>query len=89
MPFFGTDNYAGAKPAGEYVVKNMPKGTKAAILTGIAGQQNTVDRLNGFLDATKGYVTVVAQQTANWDINQGYTAIANILDDSMRKLVID
>lgn len=79
VPFFGTNNVAGAKLAGDYVVKNMPKGTKTAILTGIAGQQNTADRLNGFIDATKGYINVVAQQTANWDVNQGYTTMQNML----------
>jgi len=48
VAFYGTDNYAGAKSAGEYVVANIAKGTETAILTGIEGQQNAADRRNGF-----------------------------------------
>ena len=32
IPFYGTNNYEGAKLAGEYVAKNFEKGTKTAIL---------------------------------------------------------
>ena len=79
VPFFGTDNYAGAKSAGEYVVENYPKGTVTAILTGIEGQQNAADRRNGFFDGSEGHVNVVAEQSANWEVDQGYTATQNII----------
>ncbi len=48
VPFYGTDNYAGAMEAGMYVRDHFKKGTKTAILTGIEGQQNAADRRNGF-----------------------------------------
>ena len=32
IPFYGTNNYEGAKLAGEYVAKNFEKGTKTALL---------------------------------------------------------
>lgn len=79
VPFYGTDNYAGAKSAGEYVVANFPAGTETAILTGIEGQQNAADRRNGFVDAAGKHVKIVAEQSANWEVDQGYTATQNIL----------
>lgn len=79
VPFFGTDNYAGAAEAGKYVMAHFPKGTKIAILTGIEGQQNAADRRNGFYDVIKDSMVVVAEQSANWEVDQGYTATQNIL----------
>lgn len=79
VPFYGTNNYEGAKAAGEYVVANYPEGTVTAILTGIEGQQNAADRRNGFFDAAGAHVNVVAEQSANWEVDQGYTATQNIM----------
>ncbi len=79
VPFYGTDNYAGAAEAGKYVLKHFDKGAKTAILTGIKGQQNAADRRNGFYDQVKDHVNVVAEQSANWEVDQGYTATQNIL----------
>ncbi|WP_273327284.1 sugar ABC transporter substrate-binding protein [Vallitalea guaymasensis] len=79
VPFYGTDNYAGAEFAGAYVIENFDKGTETAILTGIEGQQNAADRRNGFFDAAGSHVNVVAEQSANWEVDQGYTATQNIL----------
>ena len=79
IPFYGTNNYEGAKLAGEYVAKNFEKGTKTAILKGIEGQTNAADRYNGFIEGAGDTVTVVAEQTANWEVDQGYTAAQNII----------
>lgn len=79
VPFYGTNNYEGAKSAGEYVVKSFEAGIEAAILTGIEGQQNAADRRNGFFDAAGKHVKVVAEQSANWEVDQGYTATQNML----------
>ena len=54
--------------------KNFEKGTKTAILKGIEGQTNAADRYNGFIEGAGDTVTVVAEQTANWEVDQGYTA---------------
>ena len=40
VAFYGTDNYAGAKSAGEFVVANLAKGIETAILTGIEDEEN-------------------------------------------------
>ncbi len=79
IPFYGTDNFQGAKLAGEFVKERFPKGTKTAILTGIEGHQNTSDRRNGFIEGAGDAIVVVAEQTANWEVDQGYTAAQNII----------
>lgn len=79
IPFFGTNNYNGAKLAGEWVVANMPQGVVTAILTGIDGHTNAADRYNGFVDAAGDHIKLVATQTANWEVDQGYTAAQNII----------
>lgn len=79
IPFYGTDNFQGAKLAGEFVKGKFPTGTKTAILTGIEGHQNTSDRRNGFIQGAGDAIVVVAEQTANWEVDQGYTAAQNIV----------
>ncbi len=79
VPFYGTNNYEGAKLAGKYVAENFEKGTKTAILTGIEGHKNAADRRNGFIDGAGDAVVIVAEQTANWEVDQGYTAAQNII----------
>ncbi|MEG2769653.1 MAG: sugar ABC transporter substrate-binding protein [Oscillospiraceae bacterium] len=79
VPFYGTDNFEGAKAAGEYVKTKFEKGTKTAILTGIEGQQNAADRRNGFVEGAGDAITVVAEQSANWEVDQGYAAAQNII----------
>ena len=80
VPYIGTNNYDGAKMGGEYALAKLGiAGKEVAVLTGISGQQNAADRRNGFVDSTKGKVTVVAEQTANWEVEQGYNVFQNIL----------
>lgn len=79
VPFYGTNNYEGAKLAGKYVAEHFEQGTKTAILTGIEGHKNAADRRNGFIDGAGGVVEIVAEQTANWEVDQGYTAAQNII----------
>lgn len=79
VPFYGTDNYAGAKAAGEYVAENFGKGTKTAILRGIEGQEPAIDRYEGFLDGAGDAVDLVAEQVANWETEEGYKAAQNII----------
>lgn len=78
IPFYGTDNYVGGQMVGELVAEMYPDGAKVAILRGVQGQTNDDDRYNGFLDKA-GDITLVAEQHANWETDQGYTAVQNIL----------
>ena len=80
VPYIGTNNYDGAKMGGQYALDNLKiDGLEVAILTGISGQQNAADRRYGFVDATKGKVKVVAEQTANWEVELGFNVFQNIL----------
>jgi ribose transport system substrate-binding protein len=79
VPFIGTDNYSGAAMGADYAMKNLGiEGSKVAILTGISGQQNAADRRNGFVDNVKG-IDIVSEQTANWEVEQGYNVLQNVL----------
>jgi ribose transport system substrate-binding protein len=79
VPFIGTDNYDGAVNGGKYALETFKlAGKEVAILTGIAGQQNAADRRNGFVDGAKG-IKIISEQTANWEIEQGFSVAQNIL----------
>ena len=79
VPFIGTDNYDGAAMGAKYAMEKLGiNGVDVAILTGISGQQNAADRRNGFVDTAKG-INIVAEQTANWEVEQGYNVFQNIL----------
>jgi ribose transport system substrate-binding protein len=79
VPFIGTNNYDGAKLAGEYALEITGGTGKVAILTGIAGQQNAADRRNGFFDAVNGKLEVVAEASADWEVEKGYNAAQNMI----------
>jgi len=66
--FVGSDNYAGGKLAGEYLVKVTGGKARVGILEGIPGHETGDSRMRGFLDAIKDArgVTVAASQPANW-----------------------
>ena len=51
--FVGSDNYAGGKLAGEYLVKATGGKAHVAILEGIPGHETGDSRLRGFRDAVK------------------------------------
>lgn len=79
IPFYGTDNYAGGQLVGEKVAQMYPDGCKTAILRGVQGQTNDEDRYKGFLDKAGDVVELVAEQHANWETDEGYTAVQNII----------
>lgn len=79
VPFIGTDNYSGAGMGAKYAMDNLNiAGSQVAILTGIDGQLNAEDRRNGFVDNIKS-VEIVTEQTANWEMDQGYEVTQKIL----------
>jgi ribose transport system substrate-binding protein len=79
--FVGSDNYAGGKLAGEYLVKVTGGKAHVGILEGIPGHETGDSRLRGFRDAVKeaAGVTVVASQPANWERDQGFNVFQNML----------
>jgi ribose transport system substrate-binding protein len=79
--FVGSDNYAGGKLAGEYLVKAAGGKAHVGILEGIPGHETGDSRMRGFRDAVKDAagVTIVASQPANWERDQGFNVFQNML----------
>lgn len=75
-----SDNVAGGKLAGEYIVELLGGKGKVVELEGIPGASAARDRGEGFNSAIAGTdLKVVAKQTANFDRAQGLTVMENIL----------
>jgi ribose transport system substrate-binding protein len=79
--FVGSDNYAGGRLAGDYLVKASGGNAHVAILEGIPGHETGDSRLRGFKDAVKGPpgISIVASQPANWERDQGFNVFQNML----------
>ena len=79
--FVGSDNYAGGKLAGEYLVKATGGKAHVGILEGIPGHETGDSRMRGFRDAVKDAagVSIVASQPANWERDQGFNVFQNML----------
>jgi ribose transport system substrate-binding protein len=79
--FIGSDNYAGGKLAGEFLIQKLNGHAKLAVLEGIPGHETGDARLRGLHDAIAGHagMQIVASQPANWERDQGYNVFQNIL----------
>jgi len=79
--FVGSDNYAGGKLAGEYLVKASGGRARVAILEGIPGHETADSRLRGFKDAVASSpgISIVASQPANWERDLGFNVFQNML----------
>ena len=68
IPFVGPDNRKGAKTVGDYLAKQLSAGSKVAILEGLPGAFNGIQRKNGFDDAIKdAKLDLVTSQAADWE----------------------
>ncbi|AHM56697.1 D-ribose-binding periplasmic protein RbsB [Peptoclostridium acidaminophilum DSM 3953] len=76
-----SDNVAGGKMAGEFIIGKLPDGGKLVELEGIAGTSAARDRGKGFNEAIAGKASyeVVAKQVANFDRTKGLEVMENIL----------
>lgn len=75
-----SDNVAGGKLAGEYIVEKLGGKGNVVELEGIPGASAARDRGKGFNDAIAGTnLKVVAKQTANFDRAEGLSVMENIL----------
>jgi ribose transport system substrate-binding protein len=73
FPFVGPNNRTGAEKVGDYLGKELKAGDKVAIIEGIPGAFNAIQRKAGFEDAAKKYkLDVVTSQSGQWE-----TATAN------------
>jgi ribose transport system substrate-binding protein len=68
IPFVGPDNRKGAKAVGDDLAKQLSPGSKVAILEGVPGAFNAIQRKLGFEDAMKeAKIDVVTSQAADWE----------------------
>src|SRR5580704_8292229 len=68
IPFVGPDNRKGAKKVGDYLAKQLSPGSKVAVLEGVPGAFNGIQRRLGFDDAIKdAKIDVVISQAADWE----------------------
>ena len=80
LSYIASDNIAGGKMAGEYIVELLGGNGNVVELEGIAGTNAAVERGEGFNSALKGTdVKVVAKQTADFDRVKGLSVMENIL----------
>jgi ribose transport system substrate-binding protein len=82
--YIGSDNVQGGQIAGQAMgefFKGQAGPIEVGIIEGLPGHVNAMARKKGFLDAIAAYsnVKVVASQTANWDMNQGYQVMQNMM----------
>lgn len=79
--FIGSDNFAGGRAAGEYLVEHCNGTAQVAVLEGIPGHETGDSRLRGFHAALHSVpsMRIVASQPANWERDQGFNVFQNIL----------
>jgi ribose transport system substrate-binding protein len=82
LAFFGPDNRAGAKLAGDELGKALGEGGKVVILEGNPEADNAVQRQLGFEDSVAEYgLDLLESRTANWE-----TELANgVMTDFLTK----
>ena len=68
IPFVGPDNRKGAKAVGDYLGKQLSPSSKVAILEGVPGAFNGIQRKLGFQESmTADKIDVVTSQAADWE----------------------
>jgi ribose transport system substrate-binding protein len=75
VPFISVDNNIGGYLSAKYISDKIKSPTNAVIIEGIRGADNAEQRKQGALKAfaENKNITVVAAETANWNIEEGYT----------------
>jgi ribose transport system substrate-binding protein len=80
VPFISVDNEKAAYESARFIAQQIHKPTQAAILEGIRSADNARLRKEGAERAFKEnpHVRVVARETANWKIDEGYVVTRKI-----------
>ena len=74
VPFISVDNNLGGYLSAKYISDKITLPTKAVIIEGIRGANNGEQRKDGAIKAfsENKNITIIAQETANWNIDEGY-----------------
>lgn len=75
-----SDNVAGGKMAGEYLLELVGENAKVVELEGIPGASATIDRGKGFHSAVDGKLNVVSSVTANFNRSEGLSVMEDLLE---------
>jgi ribose transport system substrate-binding protein len=82
IPFVGPNNRAGALSVGRYVAGRLKRGDKVAILEGVPGAYNAVERRIGFERAAEAAgLVVAASQSAQWETAKANQIAASLLTE--------
>ena len=80
LAFFGPDNRAGAKLAGDALAKALGSGGKVVILEGNPEADNAQQRKKGFDDSVaEGKLKLLDSKTAHWETEEANTLMTNFL----------
>ena len=80
LAFFGPDNRAGAKLAGDALAEKLGPGGKVVILEGNPEADNAVQRKLGFEDAiAAGQLELLDSRTAHWETEEANQVMTNFL----------
>jgi ribose transport system substrate-binding protein len=77
--FIGSDNLSAGQQAGKALLQRMGDTGDVAILQGIAGEQNGINRQKGFSQEVAGKLKIVAAQPADYDQAKAQTVTEGIL----------
>lgn len=80
VPYISVDNELGAFNAVSYLNRFITRPTEVAVIEGIRGAFNSEERKRGAIRAfgENPNATVVAMESANWKIDEGYTVAAGL-----------
>lgn len=68
IPFVGPDNRKGAKLVGDYMAKKLNAGDEVAIIEGMPGAYNSIQRTAGFNDTINEFkLKLVTSQSGRWE----------------------
>lgn len=80
VPFISVDNEQGGYLSAKYISDQITTPTKAAIIEGIRGADNSEQRKNGALRAfsENENIEVVASESANWKIDEALSVVTEM-----------
>jgi ribose transport system substrate-binding protein len=83
IPFVGPDNYQGAKLVGTYLGSRLKPGDQVAIIEGVPGAYNGIQRKRGFEDAMLGYnLDIVSSQSGYWEMDKAQPIASVMINKS-------
>jgi ABC-type sugar transport system substrate-binding protein len=77
--YIGTDNKAAGGKGGTFVASKIAAGSKVAIIGGVAGNETSAARIDGFKAALGSAGTVVQEIAADWNREKALTAATDII----------